>query len=200
VRHEGVSVGPSSVTGMSTVIESYDDRAAGMQAAVDTVSPGGWDAPSPCEGWTGRDVVAHLVDSQREFLATHGAELGPRPDLADPAAAWREHAAQVHAVLARPGFAEQEYESLGHRTTVGATLDMFHGFDMVAHRWDVTAADGREHVFEDADLDVIEGLVAAMGEMIYTSGVCGPPLDVDPGADRQTRALAALGRSGTVTR
>lgn len=192
-----MSVGSSSVAGMSqdTTVERYDERAAGMQAVIDAVSPAGWDAPSPCAGWTGRDVVAHLVDTQRDFLTTHGGEPGPRPDLTDPAAAWREHTAQVRGVLGRPGFAETEYESLGHLTTVGATLDTFYGFDMVAHRWDVAAADGRAHAFEDADLDVIEGLVGAMGDMIYSSGVCGPPVPVAPGADRQTRALAALGRS-----
>ncbi|MBT0993643.1 maleylpyruvate isomerase family mycothiol-dependent enzyme [Cellulomonas sp. DKR-3] len=181
-----------------TTIERYDEGAAGMQAAIDAVSPAGWDAASPCAGWTGRDVVAHLVDSQRDLLARHGAELGARPDLADPSAAWRVHTAQVHEALARPGFVEQEYESLGSTTTVGATLDTFIGFDMVAHRWDVTAADGRAYPFEDADLDVIEGLVAAMGEMIRSDGVCGPALEVGPDADRQTRALAALGRSADV--
>lgn len=183
----------------NATLDTYTERAAGMQAALDAVSSDAWDAPSACAGWTGRDVVAHLVDTQREFLATHGADLPPRPDLTDPPAAWRTHTAAVRALLADPGLVEREYDSLGSRTTVGATVDMFYGFDMVAHRWDVTAADGRAYVFDDEGLDAIEGMVAAMGDMLYTSGVCGPALPVPDDADRQTRALAALGRSATVT-
>lgn len=179
-------------------LQTYARHADGMQATLDAVAPSSWDSASACAGWTGRDVVAHLVDTQREFLTTHGADLGPRPDLADPAAAWRTHTAEVRAVLARPGFVEREYDSLGSTTTVGATFDMFYGFDMIAHRWDVTAADGRAYAFDDADLDVIEGMVAAMGDMLYSSGVCGPAVEVAPDADRQTRALAALGRRATV--
>lgn len=179
-------------------LQTYARHADGMQATLDAIAAPSWDAPSACAGWTGRDVVAHLVDSQRDFLTTHGAALGPRPDLVDPAAAWRAHTAEVRGLLAEPGFVEREYESFGSTTTVGATLDMFYGFDMIAHRWDVTAADGRAYTFDDADLDVIEGMVAAMGDTLYTSGVCAPALDVAPDADRQTRALAALGRPATV--
>lgn len=181
-----------------TSLDTYASRADGMQAALDAVAPTSWDAPSPCDGWTGRDVVAHLIDTQRDFLAAHGADLGPRPDLADPAAAWRAHVAQTRDVIARPGFLEQEYDSFGSTTTVGASFDTFFGFDMVAHRWDVTAADGRAYAFDDSDLDLIEALVAAMGDVLYSDGVCGPPVEVGPDADRQTRALAALGRSATV--
>lgn len=177
----------------------YDERAAGLQAVLDAVRREAWDAPSACEGWTGRDVVVHLVDSQRDFFAARGVDLGERPDLADPAAAWRTHASAVRAALAEPGVVEREYEGFGGgRTTVGESVDQFLGFDMVAHRWDVAVADGRAHVFTDADLTVIEQLVAAMSPHLYTNGVSAPPLDVGPGADRQTRALASIGRRATV--
>lgn len=177
---------------------AYADRSAGLQAVLDAVSAAAWDAPSPCDGWTGRDVVAHVLDTQRDFLAGHGVDLGPRPDLADPADAWRSHAASVQALLVDPALAARGYDGFTGPTTVGATLHQFYGFDMVAHRWDVVAADGRAHVFTDADLDVLEGMVAAMGEHLYGEGVCAAPLDVPADADRQTRALAALGRRSSV--
>lgn len=180
------------------ILEAYTERAAGFQAVLDATGPTAWDAASPCDGWTARDVVAHVLDTQREYLARHDAALAERPDLADPAAAWRAHTAQVRALLAEPSFVGREFDSVTGPSTVGATFDMFYGFDMVAHRWDVAAADGRAHRFTDADLDTIEGMVATMGEHLYGEGVCAPPVDVPADADRQTRALAALGRRATV--
>ena len=190
------SVGCMSDDAISNpALDTYVERADGMQAALDAISPDAWDRPSACEGWTGRDVVAHLVDTQRDFLLARGADLGERPDLADPAAAWRTHTAAVRAALARPGFADEPYETtLGTTTTVGETFGAFHGFDMLVHRWDATAADGRAYAFDDDALEQIEAFTARMGDVLYSSGACRPPLDVDPGADRQTRVLAALGR------
>jgi len=180
------------------ILDTYAQRAAGLQAVLDATGPAAWDAPSPCDGWSGRDVVAHLVDTQRDYLGRHGADLGERPDLTDPAAAWRAHADRVTVALAEPGFVDRPFEAMTGPSTVGATFQMFYGFDMIAHRWDVAAADGRPHRFTDADLDVLEGMVAAMGEHMYGDGVCAPPLAVPADADRQTRALAALGRRATV--
>ena len=53
-------------------LDTYSERAAGMQAVLDATDPTAWDAPSPCSGWTGRDVVAHVVDTQRDYLTRHG--------------------------------------------------------------------------------------------------------------------------------
>ncbi|QCB94949.1 TIGR03086 family metal-binding protein [Cellulomonas shaoxiangyii] len=180
------------------ILDAYTMRSDGFAGVLDAARPAAWDAPSPCEGWTGRDVVAHVVDTQREYLARHDVDLGPRPDLAEPAAAWHAHADAVRSALALPGVVDRPFEAMTGPSTLGATFDMFYGFDMVAHRWDVAAADGRAHRFTDADLDVLEGMVAAMGEHLYGEGVCAPPLDVPADADRQTRALAALGRRATV--
>ena len=54
-------------------------------------------APSPCAGWTARDVVAHMIQTQREMLNGHGADPGDAPNLdADPAGA-RRHSALLRA-------------------------------------------------------------------------------------------------------
>ena len=42
-----------------TVTSQFTDRVRG-------VAPGGWDSPSPCEGWTARDVVGHLTVHRTE--------------------------------------------------------------------------------------------------------------------------------------
>jgi uncharacterized protein (TIGR03086 family) len=160
-----------------------------------TVEPQRWDAPSPCEGWSARDVVGHLIETQRAFLLPHGADLGPDPDLADPAAAWRRHAARVVTALADGRLAAVAYDGHFGPTTVGDTLERFYVFDMVAHRWDVAGAAGVDDRFTDAELDELEAGIASFGDAIHMEGVCAPAVPVPEGADRQTRILASMGRA-----
>lgn len=172
---------------------AYLDLAGGFATAADALAPADWDRPSPCEGWTARDVVAHVIDTQRDFLAGHGVALADRPSLDDPAAAWRTHSADVGAALADPAVAGRAFDGHFGPTTVGDTLLRFYGFDMIAHRWDVTAATGRAHTFTDDELDAMATAADGFGDALYGEGVC-VRIDIPAGADRQTRLLARLGR------
>ena len=62
------------------------------------------------------------------------------------------------------------------------------------HRWDLARAAGGTTRFTDAELDRIEAAAESFGPMLYADGVCRPGVTVPVGADRQARALAALGR------
>ena len=63
-----------------------------------------WEAPSPVEGWTARDVVRHLVEWFPAFLSGGGVELAHGPSVDDdPVAAWRAHADAVQSPARRPG-------------------------------------------------------------------------------------------------
>ena len=127
------------------VAGAYTAALEPLLAVVDAVPPGGWDAPTPCEGWTARDVLAHLVETQREFLSGRGIDLGPAPDLTDPAAALRDHALRVLAAVGDPAVAEQRYDGYSGPTTVGETLEEFYVWDLVAHRWDLATATGQPY-------------------------------------------------------
>ena len=166
-----------------------------LTAVLDAVPADAWDRPSTCEGWTVRDVVRHLVQTQREFLTERGVDLGAEPDLdADPAAAWRAHARQVAAAVADPAVAEQRYDGHFGPTTVGATLEQFYVWDMVVHRWDVARSVGADPALTDAELDRVEAGADSFGEALYWDGICRPAVEPPAAADRTTRVLARLGR------
>ncbi len=83
--------------------------------------------PSPCKGWTARDVVGHLVQTQREMLHGHGVDHGDIPDLeADPLEAWRNHTAQVLHALADETLVRRAYDGHFGPTTVGETVERFY--------------------------------------------------------------------------
>lgn len=185
---------------MTTHLAIYEPLATRFGAVVDTTTD--WAAASPCEGWTARDVLDHVIGTQRDFLGQHlparGIDLGPAPDLTDPVAAWRAHDTRVRELLADESVAGHEFAGYFGPTTVGDTLVRFYGFDLLVHRWDIAQAAGRDERFDDAELDVIEGAAAGFGEHLYGEGICKPALAAPADADRQAQVLARLGRAAHV--
>ncbi len=164
-------------------------------ALVAAVPADRWDDPSPCDDWTAADVVQHVIDTQRHFLAERGAAL-PDPPEGSPAERWAAHDAAVRDVLADEAFATTPYDGYFGPTTLADTLRDFYGWDLVVHRWDLGRAVGQEVAWSDAERSFVEGALAGFGDQLYAEGICKPALDAPAGADEQTRVLALLGRSG----
>ncbi len=183
----------SSTDTSASLADRYAGLAAGFGAVLDAVGPDDWTAPSPCAGWTARDVVAHVIDTQRDFLTGHHVDAGPAPSLHDPAAAWRSHSHRVADAVADPDIANRSFDGHFGPTSVGETLLRFYGFDMVAHRWDVATAVGAELRFTDDELTMMETAADGFGEALYSDGVC-ERVEIPDDADRQTILLARLGR------
>jgi uncharacterized protein (TIGR03083 family) len=57
---------------MSDIADRYRRLSGQFAGKVAQVSPERWNASSPCEGWTARDVVAHMVDVHGIFLGLVG--------------------------------------------------------------------------------------------------------------------------------
>ncbi len=180
---------------MNPTAMDYDAASRSLSAVLDAVPDDSWTNPSPCEGWSARKVVAHLVETQRDFFARHGVDLGEAPDVdLDPVAGWREHAKRVAAALADDTLVATPFDGPFGPTTVGATLQQFYAWDMVVHRWDVARAVGGDADLTDAELDRISAGADSFGDALYMDGVCRPAVPAPPGADRAAQVLARLGR------
>ena len=167
------------------------DAAERFSATVDATTD--WSAPSPCPGWSAADVVDHVVDAQRQYLTGHGVDLGDRP-AGSPAEVWHAHLDAVRPLLGDDTLTGRKYDGHFGRTTIGATLRDFYGFDLVVHGWDLASAGGRPTTFTDADMDVLDTAFEGFGDAAYSPGVFEQPVEVAPDADRQTRLLARMGR------
>ena len=179
----------------------FDRKNTPLMRLVDATDPQALAGPSPCAGWSGLDVVQHLIDTQRDFLLKAGADLpDPAPTVAalGPATAWRTHAEGVARQLADDTLAERPYETPFGSTTVGAAFDRFYGFDLLVHRWDIGAAAGVPVELSDGELDQVEEALAGFGDAVRSDGVCGPAVEVGPDASRQERVIAFTGRDPRV--
>lgn len=172
--------------------QRFADLADRFGATVDAAS-GRWEAPTPCPGWTVRDVVSHVISSERDFLAGQGVDVGAAPGLDDPAAAWSQHAAVVVAALT-DALAGTPYDGYFGPTTVGATVVEFYGWDLAVHGWDVAVATGGSWGVGEEEAVALERASRAWGEALWSEGICAPPLAVADDAPASERLLARLGR------
>lgn len=178
---------------MTTYTELFRTEDARLTEILEAITD--WNAATPCSAWTVRDVLDHLVDTERDFLTQHGIDIGDRPDtVADPVGAWKYHSSKVQNVLDTAPLAEKSFEGFFGPTTIGATLVTFYGFDLLVHRWDIARGAGLDTSFAEAELDLIEKSLDGFGEHLYMEGICAPALPEPEGADRQVRLLARMGR------
>lgn len=178
---------------MTETAQTFTERADAFGAILDS-SDQQWDVPTPCDGWSVRDVVVHAIETERDFLDRHDLSPGPAPDLSDPPAAWRTHAAAVAEVLGRDGVAEREYDGYFGRTTIAATMADFYGWDLVIHGSDVARATGQLWTISDEDATAMHATADSWGDALYSEGVCSSPVPVPDDASVTDRLLARLGR------
>ncbi|QCX27639.1 maleylpyruvate isomerase family mycothiol-dependent enzyme [Nocardioides jishulii] len=152
-----------------------------------------WDSPSPCEGWTSGDVLDHVIDSERDFFASHDLALGARP-TGTPEEVWRAHVSAVNSALTGPEVLAGEFDGFFGRSTIGATLATFFNLDLVIHRWDLASALGTGTVLTDHEMDLAESALDTLGDAIYAHGACAAAVDLPADATRQVRLIARTGR------
>ncbi len=185
---------------MTPTPQHFLDHADTLTALVDTLEPSDWKRPSPCDGWSAGDVLAHIIDTQRDFLAGHGIDLGDLlPADHDPPAAWHRHRSAIDVLVDDPSVMARRFDGYFGPTSIGATLTTFYGFDLIVHRWDIARAARLSCPFTEAEMDEIERAIGAFGENLYMEGICRPPVQIDDMATRQDRILATLGRDPRTT-
>jgi uncharacterized protein (TIGR03086 family) len=180
---------------MSEVADRYRRLAAAMTRRIEQVPPDRWSNQSPCEKWTARDVVQHLVDVHGMFLGLVGRAMRPGPAVDDdPVAAWASARDQVQADLDDPQRAAAEFDGVSGRSTFEEAVDRFVCFDLNIHGWDLARATGQDERIEPSELPRLWRTAESFGDAIRSEKVCGPAVEVPSDADEQDRLLAYLGR------
>jgi uncharacterized protein (TIGR03086 family) len=147
-------------------------------------------APTPCADWTVRDLLNHMLDTQRYFLgAARGEAVSPPgpnpPDVLsdDPAADFAGMRAEMLSVYGDAAVVERTMPALGIAFA-----------DQLLHGWDLARALGRDATMPD-------GLAEAAYQAIHgrftddqRKGVFGPELPTPADATAQDRLLAYTGR------
>ncbi len=181
---------------MTTTSERYAKLAGQMAARLAAVPADGWDAATPCEGWTVRDLLDHLIDSPAHFFGRIGLPPLPSgPDRGeDPVGAFTHVTDAVVATLEDPAQAGTEFDGpMGTQTFEGAVNQFLCG-DLVIHQWDLARATGQDETLDADEVAAMHEAIAPMDDFIRGPGIFGPKVEPPPGADAQTAFLSFLGR------
>jgi len=181
---------------MSEISERYARRAAAFAEKVEAVPDDAWTNPSPCEEWTARDIVRHVVDSQGMFLGFVGREVGERPSVDDdPLGAVRTATGQILADLEDPERARETFEGFMGTQSFEESVNRFLSADLVIHGWDLARATGQDDAIPDEDLAHLrEGMKEFPEEAMRSPGAFGPEVQVADDASDQDKLMAFLGR------
>lgn len=160
--------------------------------------------PSPCEGWTVRDVINHITGGATLFAIS--AEQGSVPDDVlgqlmggdnlgdDPQAAWAVAAARAMSAFAEPGVLEKIVKLPFGEMPAGVALNIAI-FDVLTHAVDIASSTGQTvNNAELIDTALLMGR-EMIGPELRTPGVFDPEQPIAADAPAQDRLLAFAGRS-----
>ncbi len=180
---------------MTEISDRYRRRAATMTERIAGVADDGWDAATPCEGWTATDLVQHLVDTTGMFFGFIGEEPPASPPAAeDPTGAFAAARTAMQTALDDPAMAGKGYDGFFGPTTLEQSVDGFLSVDLVIHSWDLARATGQDEHIDPDDVQRVHDGLKPMGDKLRTPGAFGPEIQPPADADAQTKLLCFLGR------
>ena len=170
---------------------------------IETVPEGAMTNPSPCEGWTVRDVVNHITGGATMFALSVEQGKVPDDEIArlmggdnvgtDPLGAWKVAADHALTAFERPGAMETTV-TLPFGEMPGRVALSIAVFDVLTHAVDIAQSTGQQV----QDLDLVETALS-MGHQMVTPelrqpGVFDPEQAVAADAPAEIRLLAFAGR------
>ena len=171
-----------------------------FEGLVAGVPRDGWDAPSPCAGWTARDVAGHVTGGQHLVRALAAGE--PEPDVAtgparfvpgDVLMSWRTARKECAAALTPDALNRPiPFGGLGE-LPLADYLEAYI-LEPLVHAWDLARATDQP---SRLDPDLVHHAFATaqvVAAPLRAAGHLAAPLPPPRGADEQTRMLAFLGR------
>ncbi|MDJ0462787.1 TIGR03086 family metal-binding protein [Streptomyces sp. H27-C3] len=184
------------LTRHAEVLALFTDR-------VHAVRQDQWQAPTPCTGWSVRDLVRHLTGEQlwvpelvtaRRTVAEIGDTFAGDVLGENPVTVWDRAAAGARAAFAEPGALERRVGlSYGESTAAAYCSQMV--ADAVVHAWDLSRAIGADERLPE---ELVSFTVREFGPYsadLETTGLFDAPVEPPAGADAQTKLLALLGRT-----
>jgi uncharacterized protein (TIGR03086 family) len=141
---------------MTSNLRVFTKALYGFDRVVRSLPSAAWSNPSPCEGWTARDVLGHVIAVQGyvESLARGVAPTlnpyGMPGDLAgnDPLRAWSVARESVLEAVDAPGVLDSTVQTFRAEETIDNFL-AWNVVDTLAHTWDLARAGGVDDHLDD---------------------------------------------------
>lgn len=191
---------------MSAISDRYRRHADAFERMIAAVRPDQWSNQSPCEQWTARDVVEHLVVMHGVMMGSVDRELSPAPSvIVDPLRAFQSARADVEAVLDDPDLAGIETHTPNGPMRAEQQIDEVVSDDLVLHGWDLARATGQDDAMHSEDVQRLWTITTAIPPELMAKyrtpnafgpgiEVFGPEVKIPDDAPLQDRLLGLIGR------
>jgi uncharacterized protein (TIGR03086 family) len=184
---------------MSSLVDHHRRAALGFGALVARIEPRQWDEPTPCAGWSVRDLVNHLAAEalwtppllagrtlEEVGDAFDGDVLGD-----DPQRAHREAVAAAIDAVAQAELTRPVHLSFGRVPAQVYVEQLF--TDHLVHSWDLARAIGHDERLPEDLVAACLAIFAPQEDDYRAAGLIGPRVGTSR-TDPQSRLLAAFGR------
>jgi uncharacterized protein (TIGR03086 family) len=187
---------------MATISTLHRLACEDFAAHVAAVRPEQWSDPTPCDEWTVRDLVNHVVGEDLWTAPLMGGatieEVGDRFDGDvlgdDPATAAAVTSAEAVAAVSEPDAVDRiVHLSFGDTPGTEYAWQLF--ADHLIHGWDLARATGQHDRLDPDLVAACADWFASVEDLYRQAGAVGPRPEIDEGADAQTQLLATFGRS-----
>jgi uncharacterized protein (TIGR03086 family) len=182
----------------SSALQLIPDAIGRFGARVHEVG-GRWDDPTPCTGWTVRDLVNHLVGEHLwapHILAGESLEqVGDRYDGdvvgADPVRAWDEAAERSLAAWKGADLSGTARFSFGEAPLTVYADQML--IDLTVHEWDLARGSGGPESLDPAAVELGLAYARVNAERMAGLGIIAAPVPTTS-SDPAVQLLSLLGR------
>jgi uncharacterized protein (TIGR03086 family) len=181
-------------------VDLFVDSIRRFAERVDAIGDDQWDHSTPCSDWDVRTLVNHVCNEQLwapHLVAGETIEqVGDRYDGDllgdDPKATVRDAVAGSTETFAVADLDAIVHLSFGDVPCAVYLEQML--TDAEVHGWDLAKALGEPAAVDPAVASHLLPAMQAQEELIRSSGVFGPAVEVDADADDATQLLGLLGR------
>lgn len=175
---------------MSDNSDKYRRAVDGFSRVVGAVPDDGWSAQSPCEEWTAREVLAHVV-ANMHYVAGEGGAAPSVDD--DPAGAYAKARDTALASLTDDRLAAGVQSPMGE-IPLDQLLQRFITPDTLVHTWDVATAAGIDVTLDPELVEETYEAMLPLDDAIRASNVFGPKVEPPRGAGTQVKLICFTGR------
>jgi uncharacterized protein (TIGR03083 family) len=144
---------------------------------------------TPCEDWSTRDLLAHVVDTHRKvFAALTDSPADDVTEHEDIVAAWREASANITNALNDDVQALFPVRFFGNETDFATLVGNLLCADTLCQ------AAGLEDTLDEAGVEHALALLKSFGDTIRAPGAFGPEVPAPVGAGEQDQLIMYAGR------
>ena len=169
--------------GHMDALQQLDVLGPQLGAVVGAVRPDQLDDPTPCDAFTVRDVLRHMIVGATAFAAAYRGEDPPEADLRDPLAAFGPALGGLAAAITAPGALARTIQT-PFGPLDGERFARYVVLDGLVHGWDLAIATGAAYeppddLVHDADLFAHQMLDPLRDGMSFSDAV-EPSADATP--------------------